>query len=65
MTDITVHNFDEKYPEIKCALETSKFISIDLEYSALYPLKNETPRLVQYDKYFLLYIASLRISNLC
>lgn len=44
MTEINIQNFNEKFEEIKNTLEKSRFIAIDLEYSALYPLKNETPR---------------------
>ncbi|CAH1155819.1 unnamed protein product [Phaedon cochleariae] len=45
MCEITTDNFEDKFPEIKNALEKSKFISIDLEFSALYPLKNHAPSL--------------------
>lgn len=44
MPEINIYNFNEKYPEIKDALERAHFVAIDLEYSALYPIKNETPR---------------------
>lgn len=44
MTEINVQNFKEKFPEIKKSLEESKFIAIDLEFSALNPLKEQSPR---------------------
>ncbi|XP_074031639.1 pre-piRNA 3'-exonuclease trimmer isoform X2 [Leptinotarsa decemlineata] len=42
-TDINIINFKEKFPEIKRSLEDARFISFDLEFSALYPLKEYSP----------------------
>lgn len=42
--EINIDNFDEKFIEIKSTLENARFISIDCEFSALYPLKNQIPR---------------------
>lgn len=44
MTEVNIGNFKEQYQEIENTLKKARFISIDIEYSALYPLKNETPR---------------------
>lgn len=44
MTEINIQNFNEKFQEIRNTLEKSRFIAIDLEYSALFPLKHEKPR---------------------
>ncbi|KAJ8983240.1 hypothetical protein NQ317_011649 [Molorchus minor] len=45
MTVITNENFKKKFPEIKKSLENAKFVGIDLEFSALYPLRNYSPSL--------------------
>ncbi|KAG5883330.1 hypothetical protein JTB14_003517 [Gonioctena quinquepunctata] len=45
MCEVNVHNFEEKFTEIKRSLADAKFISIDLEFSALHPLKNQSPSL--------------------
>lgn len=44
MPEINIHNFNENFLEIKKTFEKAQFIAIDLEYSALCPLKNEKPR---------------------
>lgn len=46
MGEINNENFNKKFPEIKSSLESAKIIAVDLEFSALHPLKNEAPRLV-------------------
>lgn len=46
MTEINIENFKEKYADIENSLKKARFIAIDVEYSALYPLKNETPRYI-------------------
>lgn len=38
--DINIENFDEKFPEIEKSVNDAKFIAIDLEFSALYPVKS-------------------------
>ncbi|CAH1260358.1 unnamed protein product [Diabrotica balteata] len=45
MTEINNKNFEENFPEIKKALDQAKFVSVDLEFSALYPLKEYSPSL--------------------
>ncbi|RZC37483.1 poly(A)-specific ribonuclease PARN-like domain-containing protein 1, partial [Asbolus verrucosus] len=44
MSEVTKNNFKEKLPDIRRSLEKSKFISLDLEFSALHPLQNQAPR---------------------
>ncbi|KAL1490738.1 hypothetical protein ABEB36_013386 [Hypothenemus hampei] len=45
MCEVNIDNFEELFPEIKKILEESKFFSIDMEFSALYPLPNQVPSL--------------------
>ncbi|XP_057655355.1 pre-piRNA 3'-exonuclease trimmer-like isoform X1 [Diorhabda carinulata] len=45
MTEVNIQNFEELFPDIKKSLEEAKFISIDSEFSALYPLKEQSPSL--------------------
>lgn len=40
MCEITKNNFQEKLADVKISLEKAKFISIDLEFSALNILHN-------------------------
>lgn len=42
--EVTRENFREKLSEIERSLEKCKFLSIDLEFSALLPLENQNPR---------------------
>lgn len=53
MTEVNIHNFEELFPDIKKSLEEAKFVSIDLEFSALYPLKEQSPSLFDtpYERY--------------
>ncbi|KAJ8917797.1 hypothetical protein NQ315_010703 [Exocentrus adspersus] len=39
MTLINIENFNEKYPEIEKSIQQAKFIGVDLEFSALHPVK--------------------------
>ncbi|KAJ3643617.1 hypothetical protein Zmor_026318 [Zophobas morio] len=48
MCEITKNNFKEKFPDIKKSLQKAKFISLDLEFSALEPL--QAPRLFDNNK---------------
>ncbi|CAH0554377.1 unnamed protein product [Brassicogethes aeneus] len=45
MCEVTKYNFKQKLPEIKSAIDNAKLVAIDLEFSALYPIKNEQPSL--------------------
>lgn len=38
MYEVTTENFNVVYPDIEAALQAAKFISIDIEFSALNPL---------------------------
>lgn len=37
---INIENFDEKFPEIENSIKEAKFVAIDLEFSALHPVKS-------------------------
>ncbi|XP_044260653.1 pre-piRNA 3'-exonuclease trimmer-like [Tribolium madens] len=50
MCEVTKNNFKQKLPEIKRSLQKAKFISIDLEFSALQPVKHQAPRLFDDNK---------------
>jgi hypothetical protein len=50
MCEVTKNNFKEKLPEIRKSLEKAKFISLDLEFSALQPLQQQAPRLFDSNK---------------
>jgi poly(A)-specific ribonuclease len=50
MCEVTKNNFKEKLPEIRKTLEKAKFISLDLEFSALQPLQQQAPRLFDSNK---------------
>ncbi|XP_064211110.1 pre-piRNA 3'-exonuclease trimmer isoform X3 [Tribolium castaneum] len=50
MCEVTKNNFKQKLPEIKRSLEKAKFISIDLEFSALQPVEHQAPRLFDDNK---------------
>ncbi|CAH2008181.1 unnamed protein product [Acanthoscelides obtectus] len=45
MCEVRKENFGYMYPEIKKSIENAKFIAVDLEFSALYPVKGQTPSL--------------------
>lgn len=46
MSEVNITNFESKFSDIEKTLKEAKFIALDLEFSALYPLKNQTPRYV-------------------
>ncbi|VEN60591.1 unnamed protein product, partial [Callosobruchus maculatus] len=45
MCEVNKENFGILYQDIKQSIENAKFVSIDLEFSALYPLKSHMPSL--------------------